>query len=69
MAARGIMNAVYITKKIMAALSLKDFQAVGFAGNFMQESHCDPGSVNKQEKAGTFKGSSANGAGYGAGLA
>ena len=69
MAARGIMNAVYITKKIMAAFSLKDFQAVGFAGNFMQESHCDPGAVNKQEKSGTFKGSTANGAGYGAGLA
>ena len=67
--AGGIKNGVYITKKLMGALSLKDYQAVGFAGNWMQESHCDPGAVNKQEKAGTFKGSSANGAGYGAGLA
>ena len=69
MAIAGITNAVYITKKIMAGFGLKDFQAVGFAANFMNESHCNPGSVNKQEKAGNFKGSSANGAGYGAGLA
>ena len=69
MAEAGIKNAVYITKKLMAAFTLKDFQAVGFAANFMNESRCNPGAVNKQEQAGTFAGSSANGAGYGAGLA
>ena len=62
-------NGVYIVTRLMAAFSLKDYQAVGFAGNFMAESHCNPTSVNKAEKAGKFKGSSANGAGYGAGLA
>ena len=62
-------NAVYITKKLMGAFQLKDFQAVGFAANFMQESGCEPWKYMKAEKAGTFKGSAANGAGYGAGLA
>lgn len=48
---------------------LKDFQAAGFAGCFMEESGCDPGAYNAAEKSGRFKGSSANGSGYGAGLA
>ena len=66
---QGVKSGVYITKKLMAALNLKDYQAVGFAGCWMEESHCDPSAYNKAEKNGTFKGSSANGAGYGAGLA
>jgi len=35
----------------------------------MAESRCDPKAYNKAEKSGRFKGSSANGGGYGAGLA
>lgn len=53
----------------MEAFKLKDYQAVGFAGCWMAESGCDPTKYNKEEKAGTFKGSTANGDGYGAGLA
>ena len=64
-----LLNGVYITKKIMDTWHLKDFQAVGFAGCFMAESGCDPGAYNAAEKSGRFKGSSANGSGYGAGLA
>ena len=56
-------NGVYIVTRLMAAFNLKDFQAAGFGGNFIAESGCNPGSVNKAEKAGTFRGSSANGAG------
>ena len=67
--AQGVKSGVYITKKLMSALNLKDYQAVGFAGCWMEESHCDPSAYNKAEKNGTFKGSSANGQGYGAGLA
>ena len=62
-------NGVYIVTRLMAALNLKDFQAAGFGGCFMAESGCDPGAYNKAEKSGTFKGSTANGGGYGAGLA
>ena len=67
--AQGVKNGVYITKKLMSALNLKDYQAVGFPGCWMCESTCDPASYNKAEKNGSFKGSSANGSGYGAGLA
>ena len=69
MAGKKLLNGVYITKKIMAAWNLKDYQAAGFAGCFMEESGCDPGAYNAAEKSGRFKGSSANGSGYGAGLA
>lgn len=69
MAGKKLLNGVYITKKIMDTWNLKDFQAAGFAGCFMEESGCDPGAYNAAEKSGRFKGSSANGAGYGAGLA
>ena len=69
MAGKKLLNGVYITKKIMDTWHLKDFQAAGFAGCFMEESGCDPGAYNAAEKSGRFKGSSANGAGYGAGLA
>ncbi len=69
MAGKKLLNGVYITKKIMEAFNLKDYQAAGFAGCFMEESGCDPGAYNAAEKSGRFKGSSANGAGYGAGLA
>lgn len=67
--AQGVKNGVYITNKIMKAFGLKDYQAVGFAGCWMSESCCNPGAYNKKERNGTFKGSTANGAGYGAGLA
>lgn len=69
MAGKKLLNGVYITKKIMDTWHLKDFQAAGFAGCFMEESGCDPGAYNAAEKSGRFKGSSANGSGYGAGLA
>ena len=69
MAGKKLLNGVYITKKIMETWHLKDFQAAGFAGCFMEESGCDPGAYNAAEKSGRFKGSSANGSGYGAGLA
>lgn len=69
MAGKKLLNGVYITKKIMDTWYLKDFQAAGFAGCFMEESGCDPGAYNAAEKSGRFKGSSANGSGYGAGLA
>ena len=62
-------NGVYIVTKLMAAFQSKDYQAAGFGGNFAAESGCVPSAVNGKEKSGTFKGSSANGAGYGAGLA
>ena len=64
-----VKRGVYTAKKLMAALGLKDFQACGLVGCFLGESHCNPAAVNKSEKAGTFKGSAANGAGYGAGIA
>lgn len=67
--AQGVRNGVYITQKIMQAFGLRDYQAVGFAGCWMCESCCNPGAYNKAEKAGKFSGSSANGSGYGAGLA
>lgn len=69
MVGKKLLNGVYITKKIMDTWHLKDFQAAGFAGCFMEESGCDPGAYNAAEKSGRFKGSSANGSGYGAGLA
>ena len=69
MTGKKLLNGVYITKKIMDTWHLKDFQAAGFAGCFMEESGCDPGAYNAAEKSGRFKGSSANGSGYGAGLA
>lgn len=69
MAYNNVLNGVYIVKKLMSDLGLTDYQAAGFAGCFMAESGCNPGSYNKAEKSGTFSGSSANGSGYGAGLA
>lgn len=65
----GVIRGVYIAKVLMQQWGLKDFQAAGFPGCFMAESRCNPQAYNKAEKAGRFKGSSANGAGYGAGLA
>ena len=64
-----IQRGTYTAKKLMNALGLKDFQACGLVGCFLGESHCNPAEINKSEKAGTFKGSAANGAGYGAGIA
>lgn len=65
----GVTRGVYIAKTLMQKMGLKDFQAAGFPGCFMAESRCNPAAYNKAEKAGRFKGSSANGSGYGAGLA
>lgn len=64
-----IQRGVYTAQKLMQALGLKAVQAVGLVGCFIGESGCSPSAVNGKEKAGTFKGSSANGAGYGAGIA
>ena len=64
-----IQRGVYTTQKLMQALGLKAVQAVGLVGCFIGESGCSPSAVNGKEKAGMFKGSSANGAGYGAGIA
>ena len=65
----GVTRGVYIAKTLMQQMGLKDFQAAGFPGCFMAESRCNPAAYNKAEKSGSFKGSSANGSGYGAGLA
>ena len=65
----GVTRGVYIAKTLMQQMGLKDFQAAGFPGCFMAESRCNPAAYNKAEKSGQFKGSSANGSGYGAGLA
>ena len=65
----GVLRGVYIAKRLIQEWGLKDFQAAGFPGCFMAESRCDPKAYNKAEKSGRFKGSSANGSGYGAGLA
>ena len=51
MAGKKLLNGVYITKKIMDTWHLKDFQAAGFAGCFMEESGCDPGAYNAAEKS------------------
>lgn len=65
----GIKNGVIITKWLSQRLNLSPINVIGFAGCWMQESQCNPSLYNKAEKSGKFKGSSANGAGYGAGIA
>lgn len=62
-------NGLVCLKHLISNLHLTPEQAAGIVGCWMAESRCDPHAFNKQEKAGTFKGSSANGGGYGAGLA
>lgn len=67
--AQMINNGKIIIQFLMQRLGLTDFQAAAFAGVWAAESGCNPQAYNRQEKSGTFPGSSANGAGYGAGLA
>lgn len=71
-------NAITTSEADSNAMQIIDFfkgkgltteQACGFVGCWGAESMCNPHAYNKQEKAGTFKGSTANGSGYGAGLA
>lgn len=61
-------NAMTIMK-FLTGKGLSAEQAAGMVGCFYAESNCNPKAFNAQEKAGRFKGSSANGAGYGAGIA
>lgn len=65
----GKKRGCYILKKLCEAWGCEPVNAVGSVGCFYCESTCDPSQYNKAEKNGKFKGSSANGAGYGAGLA
>lgn len=66
--AQADANAMEIMK-FFVSKGLTPEQASGFVGCWGAESMCNPHAYNKAEKAGRFKGSSANGAGYGAGLA
>lgn len=59
----------YILKKLCEKWGCQPVNAVGSVGCFYCESQCDPTQYNKAEKNSTFKGSSANGSGYGAGIA
>ena len=52
----------------MDRLQLTREQAAGIMGVIQAESNGDPAAYNKKEKAGKYKGSAANGAGYGAGI-
>lgn len=67
--AGGKKRGCYILKKLCEAWNCQPQNAVGACGCFYCESTCDPAAYNKAEKAGKFKGSAANGAGYGAGIA
>ena len=61
-------NAELIIDFLMRRLGLTRAQAAGIAGVGMAESGCMPNNYNRAEKAGTYKSSAANGAGYGAGV-
>lgn len=65
----GKKRGCYILKKLCEAWGCQPVNAVGSVGCFYCESQCDPAQYNKAEKAGQFKGSRANGPGYGAGIA
>lgn len=65
----GKKRGCYILKQLCEAWGCQPVNAVGSVGCFYCESQCDPAQYNKAEKAGTFKGSAANGTGYGAGIA
>lgn len=65
----GKKRGCYILKKLCEAWGCEPVNAVGSVGCFYCESTCDPAQYNKAEKNGSFKGSAANGTGYGAGLA
>lgn len=66
--ASGNSNSAIIMNTLMDRLQLTREQAAGIMGVIQAESHGDPAIFNKKEKAGTHKGSSANGAGYGVGI-
>lgn len=66
---KGINNGCYVLGKLVEAWGLTPIQISGGCGCWYCESTIDPAVYNKEEKAGTFKGSKANGPGYGAGLA
>lgn len=61
-------NAKIIYGFLISTLNLTPAGAVGAIANMMQESGLNPGAYNKLEQANAYKGSSANGSGYGAGL-
>lgn len=61
-------NSSIIMNTLMSRLDLTRDQAAGIMGVIMAESNGNPAAFNKKEKAGTYKGSAANGSGYGAGI-
>lgn len=61
-------NARIIYTFLTQQLGLTSPGAVAAVANMMQESGLNPGAYNKGEKSGTYRGSSANGGGYGAGI-
>ena len=63
----SLENGKRVISTLMSRLNLSKEQAAGIAGVMMSESGINPASYNKAEKSGKLKGSSANGAGYGAG--
>ena len=66
--ASGNSNSAIIINTLMDRLQLTREQAAGIMGVIQVESNGDPAAYNKKEKAGKYKGSAANGAGYGAGI-
>lgn len=64
----SLENGKRVINALMSRLNLSKEQAAGIAGVMMSESGINPASYNKAEKSGKLKGSSANGAGYGAGM-
>lgn len=64
----SLENGKRVISALMSRLNLSKEQAAGIAGVMMSESGINPASYNKAEKSGKLKGSSANGAGYGAGM-
>lgn len=64
----SLENGKRVISTLMSRLNLSKEQAAGIAGVMMSESGINPASYNKAERSGKLKGSSANGAGYGAGM-
>lgn len=61
-------NAKIIYGFLINTMHLTAAGAVGAIANMLQESGLNPGAYNKGEQSNTYKGSTANGAGYGAGI-
>ncbi len=61
-------NAKIIYGFLINTMHLTAAGAVGAIANILQESGLNPGAYNKAEQSNTYKGSSANGSGYGAGI-